>query len=105
MSIIHKKDTKSPELQAAIIEPVLFCINKISFYILELAIQKIMPVSFYDLKIYLFYLIDYGLISYNGRKQMFAIEDRGFGLLDMINKEKRKKRTNIKDIMITFECN
>jgi hypothetical protein len=105
MSITHNKDTRSPELQADIIEPILLsCVNKISFYVLALAIQRIMPISFWELKRYLFYLIDYGLISYNGRKQIFTIEDGGCGLLSMIDKEKRQRKNNIKDIMITFEC-
>ena len=105
MSIAHNKDIRSPELQADIIEPILLsCVNKISYYVLALAIQRIMPISFWELKRYLFYLIDYGLISYDGRKQIFTIEDGGFGLLDMIDKEKQQRKNNIKDIMITFEC-
>ena len=33
------------------------------------------------LKQYLFYLIDYDLISYNGRKRVYCIKDKGLELL------------------------
>jgi len=105
MSIAHNKEIRSPKLQADIIEQILLCCtNKISFYILVSTIQKIMTISLWDLKRYLFYLIDYRLISYNGQKQIFTIEYGGFGLLDIINKEKRQRRNNLKDFTITFEC-
>jgi hypothetical protein len=105
MSVIYNKDSKSPALEAAVIEPILIsCINNVSFYVLALSIQKIIPISFSELKKYLFYLVDYGLVSYNGLQQVFTIEDGGFGLLDMIDREKRQEKINIKDITITFEC-
>jgi hypothetical protein len=105
MNVIHNNDSKSPVLQAVIIEPILIsCINKVSFYVLALAIQKIMPISIIEIKKYLFYLVDYGLVSYNGLHQVFTIEDGGFGLLDMIDREKRQEKVNLKDITITFEC-
>jgi hypothetical protein len=109
MSIIYK-DIKTPELQASIVEPILLrCTNKVSFYVLALAIQQIVPMSFSDLKKYLFYLIDYGFVSYNGQEQMFTIRDEGFGLLDMIDVyieseiERGLEGTGINDIVITFE--
>ncbi|HEY6885586.1 MAG TPA: hypothetical protein VI278_16250 [Nitrososphaeraceae archaeon] len=33
------------------------------------------------LKRYLFYLIDYDLVSYNGQKQVYLIKDKGLDLL------------------------
>jgi hypothetical protein len=51
----------------------------------------------------LFYLIDYELVSYKGQKKLFIIENGEFGLLDMIDAEKRQEGTNIIDITITFE--
>ena len=78
MSIINNKDIKSPELKASIVEPILLrCVNKVSFYILALAIQQNFQISFIELKIYLFYLIDYEVISYDGEEQMFTIEGGG----------------------------
>jgi hypothetical protein len=105
MSIAHNKEIRSPKLQADIIEQILLCCtNKISFYILVSTIQKIMTISLWDLKRYLFYLIDYRLISYNGQNQIFKIEYGGLGLLDIINKEKIQRRNNLKDFTITFGC-
>ncbi len=104
MNIINNKDIKSPELKASIVEPILLrCANKVSFDILALAIQQNFQISFMDLKIYLFYLIDYEVISYNGQEQMFTIEDGGLDLLDMINMEKIQEKVDIGDIRIIME--
>jgi hypothetical protein len=62
-----------------------------------------LPLSDIIIKEYLFYLIDYELVSYNGQKQIFSIEYWGFGLLDMIDEEKRQEKIDIDDITITFE--
>jgi hypothetical protein len=62
-----------------------------------------MPISFRDLKMYLFYMIEYGLVSYDGQKRVFTIEDGGIDLFDMINEEKTKHRTDIDDITIILE--
>ena len=55
------------------------------------------------IKNYLFYLIDFEAISYNGQKKIIKISDGGLDLLEMIDKEKKQKK-DIKDIIITFEC-
>jgi hypothetical protein len=62
-----------------------------------------LPVINDILKIYLFYLIDYDLVSYNGQKQIFSIKDNGYDLLDMIEIEKNEEKSNIEDIVITIE--
>ena len=54
-------------------------------------------------KRYLFYLVEYGLVLYNGQKRVFTIEDAGFDLLDMIDEEKRRERTDLEDTIITLE--
>jgi hypothetical protein len=41
------------------------------------------------LKKYLFYLIDYDLISYNGQKQVYLIKDRGLEILSRIMMENK----------------
>jgi len=107
MSIIYNENIEPSEMPADIIEPILLrCIEKVSFNVLLLTIQQqqIKPqISSSDLKKYLFYLIGYNIISYNGQKQMFTIKDEGVGLLHMIEKEKKIENTDIKDIFITFE--
>ena len=52
---------------------------------------------------YLFYMIEYGLVSYDGQRRVFTIEDGGIDLFDMINEEKTKHRTDINDITIILE--
>jgi hypothetical protein len=70
MSVTYIKDSKSPVLEAAVIETILLsCINKVSIYILALAIQKIISISISNLKRYLFYLIDYELCIIQGSKK------------------------------------
>ena len=41
------------------------------------------------LKKYLFYLIEYDLISYNGQKQVYLIKDRGLEILSRIIMENK----------------
>jgi hypothetical protein len=41
------------------------------------------------LKKYLFYLIDYDLISYSGQKQVYLIKDKGLELLSTIMMENK----------------
>ncbi len=98
------KNVCSLELQAIILEPILSnSILKISFDVLLLKIQKKLPISSFVLKKYLFYLIDYEIISYEGKIQKFLIKDEGYNLLDSINKEITNEMTDINDIVITFE--
>ena len=105
MSIIHYNDIKSPILQAAIVEPILiFCIKGSSIFEISCNIQSMLTIPYAIIKNYLFYLIDFEAISYNGQKKIFKISDGGLDLLYMIDKEKKQAKTDIKDITITFEC-
>jgi hypothetical protein len=45
------------------------------------------------LKKYLFYLIDYDLISYSGQKQVYLIKDKGLELLFRIMMENKTVRS------------
>ena len=51
--------------------------------------QLMIPSSPAILKKYLFYLIDYDLISYSGQKQVYLIKDRGLELLSRIMMENK----------------
>lgn len=104
MSIISDNNTKSPELQASILEPILLCcLYSVSFNSILLTIQKILQVSFYDLKNYLFYMVEYGVVSYDGQRQAYRIEKGGLDLLNLLKKERNQRKVSIKDITITFE--
>lgn len=63
------------------------------------------PTTHNILKEYLFYLIDYGVISYDSGKHMFTIEDGGYDILFMIDEEKKTGKTNLNNIVVTFEGN
>jgi hypothetical protein len=95
---------KSPKLKAMIVESILiYCVNGASISELVLEMQRIMPLPYDSLKKYLFYLISYEILSYDGQRQVYVIEDGGYDLLDTINREKRKTMVNSEDIMITIE--
>lgn len=104
MSITHSKDIESPELQATIVEPILkSCVNKSSILEISWKVQTMLSLPSYIIKNYLFYLIDYEVVSYDGQKRIFTITDGGYELLDMIEKETRQEKKNIKDISVVFE--
>lgn len=84
---------KSPKLQGAIVENILLLLCKKELAIDDLSseIQRKMQLSHKHLKKYMVHLIDYELVTYNGQRKVFLIEDEGFELLDWINREKEKK--------------
>ena len=105
MSFIHhNKNSKSTELLAIIIEPILIlCIKGSTIYELKTKMQRVIPLPNTILKKYLFYLIDYNLISYNGHEGVYFIEYGGFDLLFVIERERKTTLENIEDIVITLE--
>jgi hypothetical protein len=104
MRFTNHKNTKSPKLRAVIVESILTsCVNGVSMCELSLKVQRILPFPHRDLKRYLFYLINYELVSYDGQRQLFTTEEGGLDLLHTINKEKKMTMTNSEDIVITIE--
>ena len=114
----YKKSLKSPKLQAIIVEPILLsCANGTSIYQLKLVLQRLLILnssslsslpsskqSYNTLKKYLFYLINYDLIKYNGQRQIYELRDEGFDFLDWIKREKKDLGVeDNKDILITME--
>ena len=98
------KNMKSPKLKAVIVESILIdCVNGASICELLFEMQRIMPLPYNSLKKYLFYLINYEILSYDGQRQVYIMEDGGYDLLDTINREKRKTMVNSEDIMIIIE--
>ena len=91
-------------MQAAILKPILtLCIEGISICELSWKIQSIFPLPYTTIKRYLFYLIEYDVISYSGQRQKYRMELGGFGLLDLIHQEINQMGTDINDITITLE--
>jgi hypothetical protein len=85
---IHGKATLSylEGIARDIVECILLlCIREATFDDL----MQVIPLSSPDLlKKYLFYLIDYDLISYNGRNRVYTIKDVGIEILSRTTKEK-----------------
>ena len=93
-----------PELQTLIIEYIMYnSIAKVSFSDLLYKIQKKLPVSSFILKKCLYYLIEYGLLSYEGKTQKFVMTDEGFHLLFIINNDNINKKKNINEIIVTLD--
>ncbi len=101
----YKNSLKLPELQSVIIESILTsCINGSTINHHMYAMQRILPLfSYAILKKYLFYLIDYELVSYNGKDQTFVIEVGGHDLLEWIKINEKNKITRSKDVVIIIE--
>ena len=100
----HDHTIKSQELEAIIVERILaMCVKGASFNELKDAIQRIASFSRSILKKYLFYLIEYGIISYQGQNQVYVIMWEGLNLLSIINIEKRIRQSDIEDIVICLE--
>jgi hypothetical protein len=102
---------KSPKLKSIIVENILILLYLKDFTISELLseFQKRLPYSSSSssscklFKKYLVYLADYELISYNGQRKTYFIEDNGLDLLNWISKEKKRLLADSEDITITIE--
>jgi len=98
---------KSPKLKSVIVENILSLLYLKDFIISELLfeLERRLPClsSYKSLKKYLVYLVDYELISYNGQRQVYIIEDNGLDLLNWINIEKKRSMADSEDITITIE--
>src|SRR6478736_6027720 len=103
---------KLPKLKAIIVENILSLLYLKDFTISELLVelQRSLPYSssssFSSYKLfkkYLVYLVDCELISYDGQRQVYTIEDNGYDILIWISKEKKRLMAEGEDITITIE--
>ena len=98
---------KSPKLMVAIVDNTLVLLRLKDYSVSELLFEikrRSHLLSYKILKKYLVYLVDYELISYNGQRHVYQIEDNGLNLLDWINKEKDKMKMKDSDnLLITIE--
>ena len=104
--INNNTNTDSPELQSLFLEPILlYCIKGVSFTCLIEIIQKklSLPISSKSIKEYLYHLINYELVIYNGQRRIFLIKNEGINLLFSIYKEKKINKINSEDLIITLE--
>lgn len=85
-------------MDAAIVQQVLeSCITEMN--IVRMA-KKARILPYYNLKKYLFYLITFDLISYNGKKKIYRITKNGEKLLLMVNDSMGGKNSGKEDIVI-----
>jgi hypothetical protein len=79
---MNYNNIKSLKLKVVIVESILLSYI-VTGSILELLfkIWTVLPLSYGVLKKYLFYLVDYNFISYNGQKQVYITEERALDLL------------------------
>jgi predicted methyltransferase len=105
MAYLCKSNNKwSPKLKASVIEPILLiCINGVYIYKILFEIQRILPVPYKILKKYLFYLVRYELVSYNGQRQIYVTEVGGLDLLYKIHKKRQSTCASCEDFTITIE--
>jgi predicted transcriptional regulator len=77
-------------LEVVIVEQILqTCISQASRSELRYILSEMWPsISIYGLGKYLFYLIEFDPITYNGKNQVFVLTEIGLDLLHMIKKEK-----------------
>ena len=104
--INNKIDIKSPELQSLYLEPILlYCIGGSSFNCLLEIIQKkvLVPISYKKIKKYLYHLINYEIVIYDGQRKIFLTKNEGINLLFSIYKEKKINKINSEDLVITLE--
>ncbi len=100
----YNKNSRSPDLQAFIVEPILVaCMDDATIDEIAKEIATVIPSPYPILKDYLFFLIEYGLVSYNGLKRLFSIDDGGWEMMHLLGRQKRIDGIDIKDIVINLE--
>ena len=62
--------------------------------------KKTRNLPYYTLKMYLFYLVTFGLISYHGEKKIYKLTRDGVIILLMINDSDRNPNSSNEDIVI-----
>ncbi|HKU83444.1 MAG TPA: hypothetical protein VJP58_05325 [Candidatus Nitrosocosmicus sp.] len=91
-------------MQAVIFQPILLvCLKGSSIQNIYLNIQRLLPISNELIKKYLFYLIEYGLISYNGNDHSFFSSNAGINLLFKIEHKKLTEKITTSDILLYLE--
>ena len=91
-------------MQAIIFQPILLlCLKGAPIQSIYWNIQKLLPISDELIKKYLFYLIEYGLISYNGNNHSYFSSDAGVNLLFKIERKKLTEKITTSEILLYLE--
>ncbi|CAN5883636.1 hypothetical protein BH23THE1_BH23THE1_01110 [soil metagenome] len=91
-------------MQAVILQPILLvCSKGSSIQSIYCNIQRLLPISDELIKKYLFYLIEYGLIYYNGNNHSYFSSDAGVNLLFKIERKKVTEKITTSEILLYLE--
>jgi Tfp pilus assembly ATPase PilU len=91
-------------MEAVIFQPILLmCLRGSSIQRINLNIQRLLPVSSELIKKYLFYLIEYGLISYDGSSRSYFSNNEGITLLVKIERKKVTEKLTTSDLLLYLE--
>ena len=91
-------------MQAVIFQPILLmCVKGSPIQSIYWNIQRLLPISEELIKKYIFYLIEYGLISYNGNNRSFFTSNAGVNLLFKIERKKLIEKITTSEILLYLE--
>lgn len=91
-------------MQAVIFQPILLvCLKGSSIQSIYCNIQRLLSISDELIKKYLFYLIEYGLITYNGNTNSYFSSDAGANLLFKIERKKLTEKITTSEILLYLE--
>jgi Tfp pilus assembly ATPase PilU len=91
-------------MEAVIFQPILLiCLRGSSIQRINLNIQRLLPISSELIKKYLFYLIEYGLISYDGSSRSYFSSNEGITLLVKIERKKVTEKLTTSDLLLYLE--
>jgi predicted transcriptional regulator len=91
-------------MEAVIFQPILLmCLRGSSIQRINLNIQRLLPISSELIKKYLFYLVEYGLISYEGSRRSYFSTNEGITLLVKIERKKVTEKLTTSDLLLYLE--
>lgn len=88
-------------MKAAILQPILIsCFESITISHLCSIVSNIVPINKDVIKKYLFYMIEFNLITYKGKIKSFLIATDGINLLFQIESMKSREKLNASQIFL-----
>ena len=111
ISLIDRNDTKAPRFKAKLVAILLRAtIKGLATSDIDKLIRnstyssgQISALTIHTIKKYLYYLIEYGMILYDGTNQVFIIKNSGIKLLVIIIMSIKKYSLDIEKTSIGFE--
>ncbi len=95
------KNAGSTKLEAFIVEPILMaCMDDATIEEIGKRIEIQIPSHLSITKEYLFFLVEFGLVFYDGRRRIFSIGNEGWEMIHTLSRKKKSNVVDIKDIVI-----